>query len=302
MESGRVGGTETVEQENDMSYKLREVVFRVRCGEPGCPFTSDFSIKENLMGATEADIDSEAWKIARNQAYNKHDAVYGRKHPLVNPDIKKVSGLYDRIGPAEDAAPVQPRTPPLPSRVYRKGEKIIRKGDKAGTICEVLRGSAVNESRPDLVYRVGSTFGFAALLENKDRMADIVAGEDGTLIACHNLKDLTRSDPVKARSIYNDVMEDIFRVVEYLEDLSNSLEKQNARLKAENDALKARRPVAVAGGPAKKPTKRGIGRTAKKPVRKPVKKPVKKAVKKTTKPAHKGPKRKPAVRKVAQRR
>jgi CRP-like cAMP-binding protein len=269
-----------------MSYRLKEAVFKVRCNEPGCPFVSDFSIKENIMGATEADIDSEAWKIARNLAYNKHDALYGRKHPLSNPDIKKVSGIYDKIMAAPDVGRVSPppRQAASPTRTYRKGEKIIRKGDKAGTICEVIRGMAVNESRPDLVYKQGSTFGFAALLENKDRMADIVAGEDGTLIASYNLKDLSRVDPAKARSLYNEAMEDIFRVMEYLEDYSRSLEKKVDRLAAENEALKKM---------AKKPA------AAKKPVKRQVKKAVKKAAKK---PAAKVKAKKRTAKKKAKRR
>ena len=32
-----------------MALRLKEVVFRVRCREAGCPFTSDFSVKENIM-------------------------------------------------------------------------------------------------------------------------------------------------------------------------------------------------------------------------------------------------------------
>jgi hypothetical protein len=272
-----------------MSFKLKEVLFRVKCGEPGCPFSSDFLIKENLMGATEADIDQEVWKIAKNLAYNKHDSLYGRRHPLTNPDIKKVSGQYERIGQQVDlelvTSPVRP-IGPSPQKTYRKGDKIIRKGDKAGTICEVVRGSARNEDRPDLVYRQGSTFGFAALLENKDRMADIVAAEEGTVIASYNLKDLSKADPAKARSMYNEAMEDIFRVMEYLEDLSKSLEKQADRLRSENGALKkaaaAKKPAA-----AKEPVKNAVK----------VKAPAKKPAGKKKAPAKKLAAKKPAKRK-----
>jgi hypothetical protein len=289
-----------------MSYKLKEAVFKVKCNEPGCPFVSDFSIKENIMGATEADIDSEAWKIAKNLAYNKHDALYGRRHPLSHPDIRKVSGMYDKIVASTDVGYVMPppRQAASPTRTYRKGEKIIRKGDKAGTICEVVRGTAINESRPDLVYRQGSTFGFAALLENKDRMADIVAGEDGTLIASYNLKDLSKIDPAKARTLYNEAMEDIFRVMEYLEDYARSLEKKVGKLGAENEALKkkAQKPAA-----AKKTSKKPVKKAAKKAVKKPAKKAAKKAAKKPAKKprkkvAAKAKAKKPAAKKKAKRR
>ncbi len=91
-----------------MSYRLKEAVFKVRCREPGCSFVSDFAVKENIMGATEADVDSEALKIARNLGYIKHDAVLGRRHQLANPEVVKVSGSYEQIGPAPAAPAAAP--------------------------------------------------------------------------------------------------------------------------------------------------------------------------------------------------
>jgi len=271
-----------------MSFRLKEAVFKVRCREPGCSFISDFVVKENIMGATEADVDSEALKIARNLGYIKHDAILGRKHQLFNPEVYKVSGSYEHIGPAP-AAPVAPAAPSIaasapaaagvgsaPVRTYRKGETIIRKGDSATTVCEVLRGSANNEKLPDILYKAGATFGAAAIFKQKNRMADIVAAEDGTTVAFYNLRELSRTNPTKARALYDEAMEDVFHILGYLEEYSTSLEKQVKRLQA-------------AKAPAKKPA-------AKKP-------PAKAARKAPAKKAKKAPARKrPAAKKAAKKR
>jgi hypothetical protein len=91
-----------------MSIRLKEVVFKVKCRWPGCPYVDDVSVKDNIMGLTEADVDSEAWKIARGVSYNKHDAIHGNFHPLTDPSIVKVSGTYDRLGPTLAIGPEQP--------------------------------------------------------------------------------------------------------------------------------------------------------------------------------------------------
>jgi len=115
-----------------MSFRLKEAMFKVRCREPGCSFYSEFVVRENIMGATEADVDSEALKIARNLGYIKHDALYGRMHQLSNPDVVKVSGAYDHLGtgtetpsspssytppwaPAQATPPVTPPPKPAPA-------------------------------------------------------------------------------------------------------------------------------------------------------------------------------------------
>ena len=188
-----------------MSFRLKDAVFKVRCREPGCPFNSDFSVKENIMGATEADVDSEAMKIARNMGFIKHDALYGRKHQLVNPEVYKVDARYERIGTtpyATQSAP--PRSASSRTRGRRsrrgptaRGEVIIRRGESAATVCEVIRGVAVNEKLPDLAYKAGSTFGAASIFKQKKRMVDIVAGEDGTIIAFYDLRELSKIKPGK---------------------------------------------------------------------------------------------------------
>ena len=97
-----------------MSFRLKEAVFKVRCREPGCPFFSEIVVKENIMAATEQEVDAEAQKVARDLGFTKHDALFGRMHPMSNPEVSKVSGSYEHLGePARTpAAPAQPSTPP----------------------------------------------------------------------------------------------------------------------------------------------------------------------------------------------
>jgi len=250
-----------------MAFKLKEALFRVRCREPGCPFVSDFLVKENLQGATEADVNSEAWKLAKDLGITRHDAIHGKRHPMIEPDIHMIRSSYETIGAVRRG-----KVLPAPSRLgesintrrYDRGDRIIVKGERATTVCEVVRGVARNERRPSLVYRPGATFGAAGLFENKRRMADIVAAEDGTIIAFYDMRELWSTDREKAKELSNEAMEDIFRVLTWLEDRCDALEKQLAR----------RRTGGAAARIAKKPAKRA----ARKPVRKAAKKPAKKAV------------------------
>ncbi len=248
-----------------MSFRLKEAVYRVRCREPGCSFVAEFSVKENFMGATEADVDSEAIKIARNMGYIRHDSIHGRKHGLANPEVTKVNATYDRIGTTPYAvptagAPGAAAAPAVPTRTFKRGEIIIRKGESAATVCEIVRGVAYNEKLPDLHYSAGATFGSAAIFRQKKRMADIVAGEDGTTVAFYNIRDLTKTDPAKARELYDEAMEDIFHVLEYLEDYSAGLEKKIQRLEAARKG--AGKPAAkkAAKKPAKKTAKKNSRR------------------------------------------
>lgn len=257
-----------------MALRLKEVVFRVRCREMGCPFTSDFSVKENIMGATQEDVDSEALKIARDQAMTKHDAIYGRKHMMLNPDTHKVAGTYETLGTVSPAARVRLAAEPVHTRRFDRGERIVAKGERATTVCEVVRGSAINEARPGIVYRPGSTFGAAALFEHKKRMASIVAAENDTLVGFYDMRELTKTDPAKARELYNEAMEDIFHVLAYLEDYSASLEKKIAKMKA-GPAGKKPAPRK----PTKKPVKKSVKKSSKRPTKKPSRKSSKKPAK-----------------------
>ena len=248
-----------------MGYKLKEALFRVRCREPGCPFVSDFSVKENLQGATEADVESEAWKLAKDLGINRHDAIHGKRHAMINPDVHKIRSSYELIGAPSPRRPVMPSPrmgEAINTRRYDKGDRIIAKGESATTVCEVVRGAAFNEHRPKLLYRPGSTFGAAGLFENKRRMADIVAGENGTIVAFYDMRELWTSDREKAKELSNEAMEDIFRVLSWLEGHVEALEKQVARLKAE---LSSKRPAKKAAKKAaKKPAKRATKRAVKK--------------------------------------
>jgi len=241
-----------------VAFKLKEAVFRVRCREPGCPFVSDFLVKENLQGATEADVESEAWKLAKDIGINRHDAIHGKRHSMIDPEVHRIRSSYEVIG-----ASSRVRVPVAPSRLgesintrrYDKGDRIIAKGERATTVCEVVRGSAYNEHRPKLVYRPGATFGAAGLFENKRRLADIVAGESGTIVAFYDMRELFTADRDKFMELNSEAMEDIWRVLSWLEDHAAALEKQVARLKAELAVKKpAKRPVKKA--PAKKPAKK----------------------------------------------
>ncbi len=242
-----------------MSFRLKDAVFKVRCREPGCPFNNDFTVTENIMGATEADVDSEALKIARNMGFIKHDALYGRKHQLVNPEVYKVDSRYERIGTTPYTPQAAPPAfgqqaaagPSVPTRTYRRGDVIIRRGESAATVCEVIRGVALNEKLPDLAYKAGSTFGAASIFKQKKRMVDIVAGEDGTTIAFYNLRELSKTNPAKARALYDESMEDIFHILSYLEEYSDSLEKQVSRLQAAKKGPAARKASAAKKKPAK---------------------------------------------------
>lgn len=218
-----------------MAYRLKQALYRARCRQPGCPFVSELAVKENLMGATKADIDSEAWKIAKNLAVTQHDAIYGTKHPMRDPDIHKIRSVYEPIGSDALAAAGRASRPGelVHVRRFERGDRIIAKGERATTVCEVMRGSAYNELRPTIRYRPGATFGAAGLFEHKQRMANIIAGENDTLIGFYDMRELHQKDPAKARELYNEAMEDIFRVLAYYEDYSASLEKKLAKLKTE---------------------------------------------------------------------
>jgi hypothetical protein len=82
-----------------MPFRLNKGVYVVRCRHARCPFNARLEIQENIMGMTESDVASEAWKVAKDMAHVKHDSLpYGRQHPLHNPDIRMVSGNIQLAG------------------------------------------------------------------------------------------------------------------------------------------------------------------------------------------------------------
>ena len=66
-------------------------------------------------------------------------------------------------------------------------------------------------------YAQGDCFGVAALLPNRSRMADVIAGEDGTRIGFHALTELNKRDPRKANKLLTRVLEDTLQVIAELE-------------------------------------------------------------------------------------
>jgi len=238
-----------------MSFRLKEAVYKVRCREPGCTFTSEFTVRENLMGVTEVDIDSEATKIAKNLAFIKHDALLGRKHQLANPEIFKISSSYERIGGLSAGsafAPPQAAAPKEPAHTFRRGELIMRKQEASALVCEVVRGSAQNAGHPGLRYRPGAMVGTAAIFHQKSRPVDIVAAEDNTVVTFHDVKNLTRSNPARARELYDRALDDVFSVLLHLQGYSSSLEKKVKRLESAGAARKTAKPRARAKVGARK--------------------------------------------------
>lgn len=217
-----------------MAYKLKTGKYRVACKYPGCTFDHEFSINQVIMGVTEEDVESEAKKFARDMARVKHDALYGNKHTLTNPTIRKISGVFEAVG--AQSSMLKRQSDAVKYQEYKKGEKILNKGDLATTICEVVKGSAAVDRNNATPYKPGESFGAAALLVNQVRTADVVACEDGTMIAFYNLKELSKKDPRKAKELYAEAMEDVFDVIQALEGTVSSLEEELEKTKiiAEN--------------------------------------------------------------------
>ena len=232
-----------------MSFRLKEAVYKIRCREPGCTFTSEFKVRENFMGVTEADVDSEAIKIAKNMAFIKHDALLGRKHQLANPEIFKVSSSYDRTGglsaesvfnqQAEQASAKRA----VPGRAFRKGDLIMKKDENSALVIEVLRGSVQNAGYPGLRYRPGAMVGSPSVFHQTSRPADIVAADDDTAVTVHDVRELTRSNPARARELYDRALEEVFSALVYLGDTCASLEKKVKRLESLRASAKPPHPT-----------------------------------------------------------
>ncbi|HOV14554.1 MAG TPA: cyclic nucleotide-binding domain-containing protein [Spirochaetota bacterium] len=221
-----------------MAYKLKKGIFKVECKHPSCPFSVDIEINQNIMGMTEDDVETEAKKIAKDMALIKHDAMYGSKHSLTNPSIRKTSGVYEAIGAKSSSLVNQQEA--VKYKEYKKGDIILKKGDIATTICEVVKGFAYVEKNKNHTYKVGESFGAAALLINQTRTTDVISGEDGTTIAFFNLKELSKKDPKKAKEIYNEAMEDIFDIICEMESIIEKTENELEREKLINQNRKER--------------------------------------------------------------
>jgi len=155
--------------------------------------------------------------MAKDMAHIKHDSLHiGRQHPLENAEIRMVSGTVQLTG----AGPVygaQERTEVL-VREFMKGDVILKKGDTATAVCEVLKGAAYPVRNKHHRYKVGDCFGVAALVPKHARMTDVVAGEDRTKIGFYLLADLNKRDPKKASQLLNRVIEDTLDVIGELQE------------------------------------------------------------------------------------
>lgn len=194
-----------------MPYRLNKGVYAVRCRHPRCTFNTQLEIDETIMGMTESDVEAEARKVARDMAHVRHDSLHGRNHELQKVEIRKVSGTIQLTG----AGPVQAFDDHADSYVkeFRKGEVILKQGDSATAVCEVLRGVAYPLRNKRHTYSPGDCFGVAALLPHHSRMTDVIAGADGTRIGFHSLPELNRTDPKKASKLFTRVIEDTLQVI-----------------------------------------------------------------------------------------
>lgn len=202
-----------------MPYQLKNGVFLVRCRYPGCPFATQVTTEQKIMAMTEQDVEREAKNLVRDIAMTKHDAVYGTRHTLRNPEVRRISGTYQLIG--QPAAGEEPRSQEVFYRDYDKGETILQEGDEATTLCEVVRGSAFADRNRSHRYGIGDCFGASALLANHSRTCNVIAGANGTRVAFYNLISLSKKNPKKASRLFQSVMEDTLRVIQ---DLEGSLE------------------------------------------------------------------------------
>lgn len=246
-----------------MAFVLRDGLFQVKCRRPGCPFRSEFKIPQTIAGETERDCEMEAMKIAQNMGVIKHDATYGRTHTLTDALIRKVKGAYVAYGATggHESAPGDGLPHPPGSvavRAYARGDVIVRKGERATTVCEVLAGSAHPEHTDAIRYTPGRSFGAAGLLSNQARTGSVLADEDRTIIAFYNIQELSKTNPPKARELYNEIMEDTLHVVSWLDGRVQELEKKlAAQRSAAKPAAKTAKPARKAAKPAAKKKARG---------------------------------------------
>ena len=148
-----------------MPYRLNKGVYAVRCRHPRCTFDAHLEIVDTIMGMTEADVGTEARKMARDMASVKHDSLHGRHHTLHKPEIRMVSGHIQLNGAGH--ALNTPHPVDFYEREYMKGDVILKKGEGAAVVCEVLHGVAYPARNKDHKYALGDCFGVAALLPNR---------------------------------------------------------------------------------------------------------------------------------------
>ena len=208
-----------------MPYRLVKGIYAVRCRHAQCPFHDQMKIEQNIAGVTEEDVRAEAMKMARDQATVKHDSIYGRRHGLEAPEVRMVSGMIQKLGMS--TPPDEGGQKGVVVRRFGKGEVILRKGEAASTVREILEGSAYPLTNKSHRYTAGDCFGVAALVPNKTRLSDVIALNDGTTVAFYDLGDLRQNEPGRASRVVSRIMEDTLRVVDELGKAVGRLRKGN---------------------------------------------------------------------------
>ena len=209
-----------------MPYKLKNGIYAVRCRYPRCTFNVQLEIEQNLAGMTQKDVEDEAKRLVRDMAMIKHDAIHATRHTLRNPEIRKVSGSYELIGATPGTGPAYGEDGSVRYQEFDKGEIILKKGEDATAVCEVISGYAYPLRNKTHRYNTGDCFGAAALVAGQTRTADIVAGTGRTRVAFYNIIELSKQNPKKARQLFNQVMDDTFKVIRDLEVSIDKLEHQ----------------------------------------------------------------------------
>ena len=233
-----------------MSLRLKEAVYRIKCRAPGCTFVSEAPIRENIMGATERDVDTEVLKIAKNLAFIKHDAMHGRKHDLTNPEIMKVSAQYERLGGG--IVQGSERAPNV--HTFARGQVIYGKEEDGSAVFEVLRGSVRNVRYNEITYSPGSGFATGTLFGHPGAFAGVVAATDDTVVSRHDFGELQRSNPAEARRLYEMAMGDLFRLIAALEKrVANSVKVGGKAKPVSTSARPSRRAVRPAARPVARP-------------------------------------------------
>jgi len=196
-----------------MMYEMRDGLYQIHCRYPGCAFSTRLALSEPVPGESEREVELKAGNTARNIAQAKHDELHGAWHALRNPDIRRLAGVLVPVGQDSPAQPGEM----VEIKEYRPEEVILRRGEDATTVCEVLQGSAFPDRNPGHLYTVGDCFAAAALLARHSRTCNVVAGQAGARVAFYRLAELSRRDPVRAAALYRAVMTDTLRVIEELE-------------------------------------------------------------------------------------
>ena len=130
-----------------------------------------------------------------------------------------ISGSIQLTGAGPVNVPAGDRMEQLYVKEFMKGDVILKKGDNASAVCEVLKGAAYPTRNKHHRYKVGTASGLPRSFQSESRMTDVVAGEDKTRIGFYLLSP-NKKDPRKASQVLNRVIEDTLDVIGELEESS----------------------------------------------------------------------------------